>query len=35
MKESRGSFLFELTSKNEAVSYDALKEYFDAMYFAN
>ena len=35
MKRVHGTALFELEGVQEQVSFGALKEYFDAMYFAN
>lgn len=35
MKMTTGNTLFELTSAEETLCYDALKAYFEAMYFAN
>jgi hypothetical protein len=35
MKRVQGARLFELEDSSEELSFGALKEYFEAMYFAN
>lgn len=35
MKNTEGNALFELTNAEEVCCYDALKAYFESMYFAN